>query len=295
MKLSKIFWCALLISSILLVGCGGGDSAENSVFLPKEFADIGAKRVTEPQTFVGESLYEYIDGGAELYHLYNFVDVVTASYDMDGVEIVVDIYQFDTPENAYGLYTLMRPETPYPIKLGVEGFASEPNVDFVKGKYMVRLIGFEIDQMVAHSIQELSLEIVTLIPGTTAYPPVFSKFPAENKIAYTDKIQADSYMGYGFMSMVVTQDYSLGNDTATLFMTDDANGEKFLQFKEMAVIDEGVLKALEDLPFDEGQAVIIATSYYGEVLAGLINGKLYGVVNYSDTYKDMVKNWLASQ
>ena len=277
------------------LGCGGGNSDDDSAFFPKEFSDIGAKRISEPQTFVGESLYEYIDGGAELYHLYNFVDVTTASYDMDGIEIVADIYQFDTPDNAYGLYSLMRPESPFPVKLGVEGFASKPNVDFVKGKYLVRLITFETTTLAEHSIQELSLEIEKLIPGTTAYPPVFSKFPAENKIAYTDKIQADSYMGYGFMNMVMTQDYLIDEDTITLFMTDDANGEKFLQFKEMAVIDEGVLKALGELPFDAGQAVIIATSYYGEVLAGLKNGQLYGVVNYSDKSKDFVKNWLASQ
>jgi len=296
-KFKQALVTVFMILSILMSGCGGDkkDASQNSGFFPAEFTDLGAARISEPQTFAGESLYEYINGGAELYHLYNFVDVTTASYDLDGVEIVVDIYQFDTPANAYGLYTLMRPQTPVPVDLGVEGFSAEPNIDFIKGQYMVRLIGFDFSSRVVDGIQKLSRKIESLIPGQTSYPEVFTRFPTENKIAYTDKIQADSYLGYGFLSRVTTQDYLLGEDTVTLFLTADDNGNKYVQFMDMAVIDEGVQKALEDIPFESGQAVILATSYYGEVMAGLRNGLLLGVVNYNDSHKDFIKNWIASQ
>jgi hypothetical protein len=72
--------------------------------------------------FVGDSLWEYINGGAELYHTYEFVDVATAYYLQDSTEIVVDIYRFATPDDAYGMYTQLRPGGPGTMNYGIEGF-----------------------------------------------------------------------------------------------------------------------------------------------------------------------------
>ena len=117
----------IFIMGLMIVSCGSKKKAEDTSapqnFLPESSAKTNLKRISDVRTFVGQTLWEYIDGGAEIYYLYDFEIVATADYKADSVEIVVDIYKFDSPDNAYGLYSMLRPVDAQPVKLGLPEFS----------------------------------------------------------------------------------------------------------------------------------------------------------------------------
>jgi len=93
----KRFSCLLVTLVALAAGllaCGEGSNeaepATLSQYFPDRIAEIGLDRVSEVRTFVSDSLWEYINGGAELYHSFGFVKVSTADYKSAGVELVLD-------------------------------------------------------------------------------------------------------------------------------------------------------------------------------------------------------------
>jgi hypothetical protein len=289
---------ALTLLVIVAVGCGGGEqlidrfAPEN--FLSREFTDAAAQRSSEIRTFYGDSLWQYINGGAERYHRYNFVGVATADYKTEATEITVDIYRFDNAVNAYGLYSMVRPENARLLSLGVEGFASVGSLQFVKGKYLVSLIGYDESDATNHALAQAAEELNKLIPGTTNRPDVFEIFPEDKALRATDRYFAESFLGIGFLTHVYSQSYLIDADTITLFLSQDDPSAKLLEWSKHAAENGTIELVTSDLPFDEGKALITYDAYYGRIIAGLRKGKLVGMVGYSEKHREFLVEWLRS-
>ncbi|MBD3217030.1 MAG: hypothetical protein GF310_02050 [candidate division Zixibacteria bacterium] len=290
---------ALIFIFSILFACGGGEEEaaveqpnfELTEFFPESFADTEINRSSEVEVYEGQSLYEYINGGAELYHLYNFEKVATAGYKKGENEIVMDIYQFDTPRNAYGLYSRVRPPAEEVLALGVEGFGGAGSLDFVKGRYVVRLTGFDQSDETQVMIDTMAQRMAATMPGITDKPDGFSLFPFQNMVEGSDVVYADSYLGHSFLTEVFERKYTFAGDTLTLFYTDDASGKTYLLWAE-EVVDRAEDFDLSDLPFDYGKSFVVKHDFYGNILAGLNEGKLLGVINYGRRYMNFVSDWL---
>ena len=294
----KRFSCLLVTLVALAAGmlaCGGGsDDAEPTTlsrYFPDRLADVGLDRVSEVRTFVGDSLWEYINGGAELYHSLGFVKVSTADYKSDEAELVLDLYQFGSSDGAYGLYATLRPDEPDIVPLGVEGYFTGSSLEFVKGDIMVRLVGYDASEATGRAIQALATNLAGSLSGTVEPPETFQLFPQENAIAGTDKIIGEGFLGQAFLNMVYRRDYLVGSDTVTLFVADDRSGTMYAQWSEVS--GPHALVAV-GLPFDEEYYFVVHNSYYGNILAGLKNGKLVGMINFSDQHQGFVADWLMS-
>jgi len=296
MNWQKITITVLLTVGPLLIACGGTKKAESTpdpgTYLAKKFASGDIVRTTEVDRYVGDSLYEYIDGGAEVYHSYNFNEVVTATYKYSEAEIVADIYSFKNADLAYGMYSTLRPESPKIVGLGVEGFTFGSSLDFVKGNFIVRLTGYDDTPETEIAINILSAELNNSVAGKTSKPEMFLLFPPANNIEYTDKIFAESFLGRQSLTNVYTIDYRIDGDTATLFISDDENGGKFQQWLESIELSEASMKMSKSLPFDQTRSFITEDNYYGTIVAGIKRGKLLGIIGYKDNQKAFLTNWL---
>jgi hypothetical protein len=288
----------LTVFVLSLVACGGGSQNPSDGTLAQYFPDRtgneGLEKVSEIRTFVGDSLWEYIDGGAELYHTYGFVKVSTADYRASDVELVLDLYEFKTPEGAYGLYSMLRPDNPDLVQLGVVGFFTGASLDFVKGNILARVIGFDETPATGEAIPSLATQVVSLLPGTTDRPAMFALFPQEGAIANTDKLIGEAFLGQAFLKMVYTRDYVIGSDTLTLFVLNDPDGAAFAEWFTQVPEKERSPASLADLPFDEHYSLLISNPYYGDILTGLKNGKLVGMIQFSDRHFKFVSDWLMS-
>ncbi|MEE4213509.1 MAG: DUF6599 family protein, partial [Bacteroidales bacterium] len=74
--------------------------------VPEGFPYINNDRLTEgriksERTYTKESLFGYMNGGAELYLEYGFDRLVVSEIDIDGTEYKLEVYKMDDPEAAY--------------------------------------------------------------------------------------------------------------------------------------------------------------------------------------------------
>ncbi len=296
-KCHMVALVCVFIIGMLIVSCGSKKKNENTTapqnFLPESSAKTSLKRIADVRTFVGQTLWEYIDGGAEIYYLYDFEIVATADYKADSTEIVVDIYKFDSPDNAFGLYSMLRPVDAQPVRLGVEGFLDPASVVFVKGDYVVKLIAYDESEQSTLALTNFSEELANLVPGRTTFPEAFSLFPKANLIETSRKYFAESYLGQKFLTDVYAQEYIIGTDTVQLFLSDDASGSKFAQWKEIAENTAEIEPIVDSIGFDQDYSFEAPDRFYGTSLVGLKNDRLVGAVRYRDSEAGFVKSWLA--
>jgi hypothetical protein len=286
--------------ALMVLSCGGGSDksglgVDPESWLLDEFDEIGAKRSTDVMIFEGDSLYKYIDGGAELYHSYGFEKVATATYQTDINEITIDIYRFDTADDAYGLYSSIKPPGPGNVSLGVDGFVTENSLDFVKGKYLVHIVSFDRLGPAMAIVKDLAGALENMISGTTDLPETFALFPLEDRDPGSEMIFSESFLGWEFLRDVFSVGYSLNDSSLSLFVTRDPGDDKFTEWaSEEDVIDDTISVDKEDLPFDEKCSLAYGDPYRGVIIAGLRDDMLVGIVGYKESHREFFSRWLAS-
>ena len=98
----------------------------------------GVELYGEPERYVGDDLFSLINGGAELYHEFGFVEVLVTEILIQGTDpLKVEIYDMGSPEAAWGIYSMTATSNSRQVYLGVAGRQGEGFAQFIKGNYMV--------------------------------------------------------------------------------------------------------------------------------------------------------------
>jgi len=280
---------------VLVIACGGSRTPTEADImekcLPGSRPSLGLTREDDIVRFGGDSLFNYINGAAEMYHKYGFQEVHVGRYVKDGGEITVDIYRFAGPDMAFGMYTTLRPAGPETVSLGMEGFALGPILIYSKGAYMVNVQTYDDAVFTGPDIVAVAAAVEKDLPGTTDMPVTFGLFPDASRVPHSEKIFAESYLGHGFLTDVYAVDYSFEAGDVTLFVTHDADGGKLSQWSE-AVSPADTGPGAPALPYDEGRTIIFSDRYYGGVVAGNKGGRLAGMVGYREGYERALADWL---
>ncbi len=289
--LPVLFWTGLVFI-LTCGGCGGPQGTDViEKCLPQELPSVGIVRDGEILHFSGDSLFNYINGAAEMYHKYDFEEVHVGRYAGQGGEITVDIYRFADPDRAFGMYTTLRPAAPDSVGLGVEGFAYGPILVYSKGPYMVNVQTYDDDVFGPRDIEAVAAAVEKNLPGTTKLPDTFDSFPRAGRIPCSERVYADSYLGHVFLTDVYAVDYSFEAGDLTLFITRDEAGEKLAMWEEAAASD-GAPAVAPSAPYDSGPPILLAEQYYGSVVAGLRAGWLAGMVGYREGHEQALAAWL---
>ena len=119
-SLRKLGVCAKALPALLMllcVACGAGEPVEEVVTGAREKETVSEQAVNpplpadeaegwrpsgSPTVFQGESLYEHINGGADIYYEYGFVEVALEYYGNGDKEVSVEIYRMDDAAAAFG-------------------------------------------------------------------------------------------------------------------------------------------------------------------------------------------------
>ncbi len=269
-----------------LAGCVGpqihAQEAPPGALLPSTLGPL--QRTEEVAVYVGRGLFEYINGGAEEFHRYGFVDVATAVYAHGETEIVVDLYRFREPVGAYGLYTGMRPQDPDTVRIGVEGYASTMNLDFVKGCFFGRLVAYDTGPETSAGMREAARALAGAISGTIERPALFSRFPRAHRLPFSDAIAADSFLGRQGLDDVYSQGYRIGDHAFRLFLSSDPEGSKLRLWSAQ----EGA-EAMADLGL-----IGLEDPYHGLIVAARRGGYVLGAVSCDQACRPFVSDWLAT-
>jgi hypothetical protein len=135
----------------------------------------GWERQGVSRHFTADNLFEYMNGNAEGYLLYGFVQLQGVTCRSGGSSILVDVFEMADADSAYGIFTAnLDPSLPIE-KVGMGGQIMARRALFCKGKYYVELAANSQEGQVA--LQAFVKEVEKRIPGRSTPPAELSWFP----------------------------------------------------------------------------------------------------------------------
>jgi hypothetical protein len=160
-------------------GCSGPD--EIAGILPVEVR--GWTAVEPDGVYTGETLYEYIDGGAEVYRALNVRQVTGRTYEKPGApEIIVDLFDMGSTSDAFGAYRHDL-RTGEPAGIGRESELTEGSLAFYKGPYFVSIITLEETEASRDAMLEIGRRIDAAISQGGQPPELVRYLPEEGALS----------------------------------------------------------------------------------------------------------------
>lgn len=154
----------------LLLIIGIGHSQSNGYIPALTAADLPGAEITGTREYSYESLYGYIDGGAELYLEYGFDTLCITDINYGGTELKAEIYRMKDAEAAFGIFSVSRFKCIDGIDLTEHFCRSKYQLQFCKGPYYVSIV----NSTATEEEQKLSEQIAVLIIERISNEPFIS-------------------------------------------------------------------------------------------------------------------------
>jgi hypothetical protein len=167
--------------------------------------------------FYSSDLYRYMDGGADIYLKYGLVAMAHREYQSAGVEMTVDIFDMGGPLQAFGIYSAERSPEYHFIDIGAEGYSSESTLNFLQGRYYVRLSAF--GDGAAHALDNFARAISRSIGGDRSLPALLDILPRENRVARSEKYVVEAPAGHDFLAPALTASYRFDGQVTSLVIS----------------------------------------------------------------------------
>ncbi|MBM3242877.1 hypothetical protein FJZ31_41990 [Candidatus Poribacteria bacterium] len=190
---------------VRLQGLTSGNMTAYASLYPREseIPEQKFKLETKVTEYKGDGLYDFLNGGAELYFAYDIIAAASAEYKAGQNSIIeVAIYDMGISANAFGMYSTGRYANAEYVSIGNEGIKTSSTLDFWKGRYYCKLVSFDetiesqqamvaLGNMLANNIEEAGTlpELLSLLPEASKMPQsekYFRKQLALNNIHYVD-------------------------------------------------------------------------------------------------------------
>ena len=160
----------VLLLSGLMVHCGGGN-VNLSRSLPMSVA--GWQAGGGDEFFGRDTLYGYMNGGAEVYLAFDFREVFVRRYGRDGADdIVLDVYDMGSPAEAFGVFSCDREDPAAGIGQDSEfGFGM---LRFWQNRFFVTIMTTGEDEAADAAILDLGRAVAAEL-GPDGEPPAMLK------------------------------------------------------------------------------------------------------------------------
>ncbi|MBD3415422.1 MAG: hypothetical protein GF421_13475 [Candidatus Aminicenantes bacterium] len=280
---NQITYFVTALSLLLWVVLGplfSGPTNELKSLLPK-FDSWDMKETS--QTYHPENLFEYINGAAESYHSYEFIELVVAEYihkDQEG-EVIVEIYDMGKPDHAFGIYSSERyPDSNF-ITIGTQGYLEQGTLNFLVGRYYVKLMCFECGDESGHYLRAFAESISQKVSGDHAFPEQVKVFPDQGLIPYSEKFVLVNYLGYDFLHSGYAADYQWEGNEFSCFLIagdDEQDSKQMLDLFLEAKKEQEIKKT--------SYGYHIKDRYYDNILIARKGATLCGVMEVKDSFMD---------
>lgn len=167
----------LLILTGIIGGCRLSSAAMTlESLIPKEHIPEGWVLIEGPRIYTQKTLFEHINGQAELFFKYGFRKSIFGIYQdkkNSQNQIELDIYDMGSVLQAFGIFSRFRNED-RPIGIGLDSFLDDRSAFFYKGRYFVMLYATEPN---LSFLREWAIRISSRISDHSPPPKEISYFP----------------------------------------------------------------------------------------------------------------------
>jgi hypothetical protein len=204
MKRGCIF--ALVLFGPLLVSSAFGQPSRPA--LPEV---PGWKLTIEETIYKPDNLWDVIDGAADLFLEYNFVDLRLGRYmNVDSVEIKVELYRHATTLDAFGIYSQERYPDYHFLEVGVQGYREKGVLNFLAGPCYVKISSVQAGDKVQDGLLAIGHYVDSYLDLPKSLPGILQAFPKPGRITNSEQYIAKSFLGYGFLSGSYVVSYEEG-------------------------------------------------------------------------------------
>ncbi|MGA2771064.1 MAG: DUF6599 family protein [Bryobacteraceae bacterium] len=205
------------ICGLGLLACGLAVAADTAP-VPSCTLAPGWTQRGEARSYVGDNLFEYMDGNAEGYLIYGFQSMHGVSCAKGPVTLVIDISDFGEADSSYGMFTANRDPREPMAKLGAGGQIVPRRAMFAKGQYYVEIAAGPEGDYTA-TLKEWTAALEKATPGSTSPPVALSWFPAEKQ--QTLRLVPESVLGIRLLRRGYAAQYDFGK----AFVVTEASAE----------------------------------------------------------------------
>lgn len=166
--------CLLVL--VLVTSCGGGDVRDSGPSLP---AEVGEWRASgSDEVFDRETLYDYMNGGAEVYLSYDFRRVTVRRYfGPNDEEVVLDVYDMGSSPEAFGIFSTSVEDPEVGLGQGSEFGAGL--LKFWKGRYFVSAVNMGVSEEADSALLDIGRAVDTAMEASGPEPALLATLPKD--------------------------------------------------------------------------------------------------------------------
>jgi hypothetical protein len=196
--------------ALFLCGCCTAAGPAGALCAPPEvLPDIaGWSVVREPVVYDASTLWEAINGAADLFVSYGVVDMHLAYYSKTGgPEVHAEVYRHDSPEAAFGIFSQERSAENTHVNIGTAAVMNEGMLNILSGSCYIKLSTNTPGKSAAEALSAIGSAIVKHLEQPAELPRMLAVLPVRDRIPNSEQYIADNYLGYRFLRKAYTARY----------------------------------------------------------------------------------------
>jgi hypothetical protein len=176
----------------------------------------------QAETFNTENIWKAIDGAAELYMAYGFMEMQVLHYTKEGVKISISVFNQSQALNSFGVFMREKNSKATKVSAGTWAVAWPPHQCLmIKDRYYVKIDAVK-GKLSASDCLVLLTAMDGSLPGKTELPDVLGLLPTKNRVDNTLGYTKKSFLGLSNLKNCLHALYSR------------ADGEEYLVFTFVA-------------------------------------------------------------
>jgi hypothetical protein len=302
LRQTVISWFLLILLVFIAVVIGfkqksyqkpGSDSA----ILSADLFGSGFTAAEDIENYNSGSLYEKIDGKADLYLGNGFVSlqcrrfadssaIASAKADNSAKDHWAEVYLYDMAdgENAFAVYSLQKRSDSTPLDWAQFGYSTSDSVYAAFGKYYMEIILSSQDNSLLTSALNAAKQLSSAISAGKTQMPVFDLFPTENLVADSFKfINADAF-SCSDLKNIFTANYKISGNDITAYLSKNSPADTYAKYYRF-LIDNGAKDLQHTIKLSDSKAVEL----FGTNEIFFVTGGFFAGVRASAPIDDLQK------
>lgn len=253
---------------------------------------LGFKKIEEPTYYGPDTLFDYINGGAELFLAYGFLELMVVELADDPNRTnraTLEIYNMGMLENAFGVFKTEEADKAYRLPGGAEGRLGNGLLRFYKGKFYVKVFLPPQSEGYPRVVEKIGKTIEERIKGPFSKPAFVDLLPVTDRISGSENYTSKDFLGQPFFKGMASAQFVQEGKTYRIFLSVEPNkeeAEKSFQAYREYLIRENAYQG----PLKGGiQGFVGRDPYYGDCVVSLIKGRIVGVLGNSEDALSLLK------
>ena len=178
----------------------------------------GYKKVFNYPVYGPGNLWDFIDGAADSYLAYGFIDLHVAEYKKGKNVIKLEVYRHSDNSMAFGIYSTERSSSFRFMNIGAQGYIADGNINFFKGNYYVKIKTYSKNEKTLQSTESLAIRVAEMLNGDARMPAALSQFPETGKKKNEETFINENVLGHKFLNKAYKAVYEVGSDNFSIYI-----------------------------------------------------------------------------